>query len=350
MASISTRTAKKFRDNMREAVAKGELDSPFLNDEELADDIVATPDDTKPDDSLDPNDLQHEPIPKGDPDAALETPAPGPDTELGDDKPVEGLKPGYIAVLEQEWDKLQRGYKAIQAAITPAQQENGKLRRENAAMQTRLDVFEGRVDGEGKPKAALNASAMRAKLKELKEVIPEGSDLFDSLIDTAEQVSSMQQQMSEQSTSAQETSRAAVMAQIVTAHPDARQITGQNEFWAWVDSHGQDATSMRYVLQNPWVADPTVTINTLTAFKREMGQGTAPVAAQIAPPKVPTNIAPSSSKTSLGVAPAANAANQGKKLWTDQEWAQRRAELKSHKSTQARKTQIRDEMRDQLRD
>jgi hypothetical protein len=152
-------------------------------------------------------------------------------------KPAKTRLPWDQKPIEEKFEILDRNFRALQSVITPTQQENARLKERIAQLEAK----------QGKPEDA--AKAIEEKMAIVRDTLPEGAEVIADLQD---QIRQLRAQQTQRETATTETARTSAMGLISDAHPDAIQIAKNNDFWNFVDSHGQRAAeSMRAVLANP---------------------------------------------------------------------------------------------------
>lgn len=195
-----------------------------------------------------------------------------------------------MASLRQQYDQLDKRFRAIQSVITPVQQENARLRKQVAALEAALNgtMPEG-VDPED-VKAHTRRKDLREKVSNLREVLPEGAEAIQSVL---EELDSMRATTSSRYEQADHSSTS-VLDQIRAVHPDADTIAQDATFWSWIDTLSPGvATAYREILANPGAAPDykDAAIGIFSDFKGVMGSTQATPPRQ-APPSAPPPQAP----------------------------------------------------------
>lgn len=244
-----------------------------------------------------------------------------------------------ISELESKLAKAERQFKAIQSAVTPTQQENARLRKEVSILREQLAS-----------KAPKSSPEDRARqLEELRNILPEGAPLIEELLAKTKQ---HEDEIERSARVDYETRKETAMTSIFRAHSDAQEIAKNPAFWQWVESHGPASEFMKATLERPWDYDYNDVIRYFNEFKEEIGQMAQPPAT-VATPDVAT---PTQVRRPTAVAaPVRTGASQVQpghsgtsRVWSDREWAAKRAELNSNKTSPQRIRALREEMRAQL--
>ena len=204
--------------------------------------------------------------------------------------PAEGQD---YAKLRQEHEALQKQFKAIQASVTPVQQERSELRRRLQALEEELRTRTvktpaGDSRASGSP---LDASDLKTKLDALREVIPEAADLFEATLQENLRIKSeVDQRIQSTELQRQEELAKATMGELFRQRPTAQQLSEDPNFWAWIDAQGPESHYYREILKTPWVGDNfQATLSILDAYPgAPMGTpvpgASTPVKAIVPPP------------------------------------------------------------------
>lgn len=257
-----------------------------------------------------------------------------------EDRKAPGIHAKYQE-LEKKYTLMEKQFKALQAVTTPTQMENSKLRKEVDGLKQQLE------ESKAKPKAEAEAPKRdtRKRLEELRELLPEASDVFEDILERQERLESMREAepRAQASTNNAAPDRDAAIASVLASVPNAGPIAENTEFWNWINSFEPAvADRMASAIKEPWkyldeAGRPTQTIRIFQAF----GDAPAP-----RPKKVqkPSDVAPNI-RSGSNLPPKSGNSNNG--VWTDKEFEAARRSLKG--ASREKAAEIRDQIIKQLR-
>lgn len=228
-------------------------------------------------------------------------------------------KPKGEKTLEEKYAILDRNFRALQASITPTQQERAALEREVKALKARIAEMGGSPDGEDRV-AALKAAADKAS-----EVVPEVAEAMRLLAAETEDRRANEQLARQE---AEASAARATMGQIMKAHPDAAQVAHpqNDDFWNYVDSFGDISAQYREILSKPYAyaGGAELVSDIFQSYKEERGlvRRDVPKPSDL---KRPTSVTP----PVKDVQPVPSGHGNGPKTWTPRELAEQTKNLNS---------------------
>lgn len=258
------------------------------------------------------------------------TPSPDPA------EPVSEGDPKYVA--------MEKRFKAIQASITPTQQENARLREEVRLLTEKLTT----TATPEKP----NGESRAEKIAKLRDILPEAADVFEELQTTqAGNGSDLEARIAETNQRLDKAHQIEVQNEILMEHKDAPAIyrSPDKAIWKWVETLGPVSEEWTDVLNYPWRYENGAerASSIIGAFKAEMAVQAPPVSPapkRPLPTPIPTDMAPNiQSDTQSG----SFGADPAKGLWTDAQHLAKNRELRT--ATPQRAHEIAEEIKAQLR-
>lgn len=195
--------------------------------------------------------------------------------------------------LEKKYNELDRNFRNIQRQITPVQQERARLREEVEALRKQIGEIPDK-----------QREARAAKLRALEDFSPEAADL---LREQEEELKALRERVAAPSNEPEDPSPNA-MTRIFSHHRDITPETLAKDvaFWAYVDAQ-PGSEYAREVLSNPgaFFEGAEFVIDLVQGFKDSRSQAAAPGRPSKPSVERPTNIQPSTAKTSVPPVPGA---------------------------------------------
>lgn len=195
---------------------------------------------------------------------------------------------------KSKYEVLDKRFRALQAAVTPAQQENSRLRKENADLRTQLDAVKELGKGD-------QPNAQAEKLARVKELVPEVGELLEDVLQRQASVSPQAEaDIAAHLQRLDQAHKVEVQNAILARHQDAPSMYHSPDFRAWVAGQGPVAQQWNDILDYPWNYEKgaEAVVEIIDAYKAEMAYNSKP--ATIAPSPsahpvhadIPTDMAP----------------------------------------------------------
>lgn len=258
-----------------------------------------------------------------------DTQATAPDANpKGEPSELEALKAeneelkAKLAETERKWFSV----RSVQQAVTRTQQENKALKIRVAELEAAQQA----------PEVDLNAA-----LAKVKEVLPEAEDLFKGLLRQTEETKKIKASIEDRGKAQVEDARNRVISSILSAHPDANALGGDQSFWAWIDSHGvNEGQLFRGIIAEPWEYEGGAeTVNRLLSDFKAIKAAPKPSPAATPKPAAarPNDVAPNVRSAPVTPEPRSTKPDG---LLSEREYAALRKELSSNLTSQTRKAEI----------